>query len=110
MIINVGSRYSRVADLGEIDVSGVVAFEIVAVFLLSFAVIVALVLWFTRRMAKDRETLEVKKRQLEIYDKHFDEIVRVECPYCKTLYAMERETCPNCGAETKNIRMPKMPE
>ncbi len=90
--------------------SGFVAFEIVAVFLFSFAVIVAVVLGFTRRMAKDKQVLEVKKRQLEIYDKHFGEMVRVECPYCKTLYAMDRETCPNCGAETKNIQVPKMPE
>jgi len=74
------------------------------------AVIVAVVLWFTRKMSKDRVDAEVRKKKLEVYDKHFEEMVRVECPYCKTLYPMDKELCPNCGAQTRNIRYPKLPE
>jgi cytochrome bd-type quinol oxidase subunit 1 len=42
--------------------SGEIAFSIVGIFLIIFAVMVATVLFFTRGMAKDKEKLEIKKR------------------------------------------------
>ena len=89
--------------------SGEIAVQIIGVFFGLFAVIVALVLWFTRNMQRDKNISELKKKQIDVIDKHFNEIVRVECPYCKTLYQADKTSCPNCGAETKNIRF-KMPE
>ena len=90
--------------------SGSIAVQIIGVFFGLFAVIVAVVLWFTRKMSKDRVDAEVRKKKLDVYDKHFGEMVRVECPYCKTLYPMDKEVCPNCGAQTQNIRYPNLPE
>ena len=90
--------------------SGEIAVQIVGIFLGVFAVIVAVVLWFTKGMARDRNISEEKKKQIDVIDKHFDEITRVECPYCKTLYPLNRDSCPNCGADTKKILYPKLPE
>ena len=78
----------------------------VGVFVLMFVVIVGAVLWFTRSASKlanraiDSHT-ELQKKRMEIYNKHFTEMVRIECPYCRTLYAPVTTECPNCGAETK---------
>lgn len=90
--------------------SGEIAVQIIAVFFSLSAVIVAIVLWFTRGIQRDRNVLEVKKKQIDVIDNHFDEVVRVECQYCKTLYSVDRTSCPNCGAETKKIMLPKIPE
>jgi hypothetical protein len=90
--------------------SGEIAVQIVGIFLGLFVVIVALVLWFTRGMARDKNVSEVKKKQIDVVDKHFGEMTRVECPYCKTLYHMNRDSCPTCGADTKKISYPKFPE
>ncbi len=89
--------------------SGEVALQIIAVFFGIFAVIVVIVLWFTRSMAKDRTLSEIKKKQIEVVDKHFSEMVRVECPYCQTLYPLDKSSCPTCGADTKKIRFPQLP-
>ncbi len=90
--------------------SGEVAVKIVGVFFGLFAVIVGVVLWFTKGMAKDRNASDLKKRQIDVIDNHFSEIVRVECPYCKTLYTVDKASCPGCGADTKRIQFPEMPK
>jgi len=90
--------------------SGEIAFQIVGVFFGIFAVIVIVVLWFTRGMAKDRSMQEIKKKQIDVIDKHFNEMVRIECPYCQTLYTIDKSSCPTCGADTKKIQFPKMPD
>ena len=90
--------------------SGEIAVQIIGIFLGVFAVIVAVVLWFTKGMARDRNISEEKKKQIDVIDKHFDEITRFECPYCKTLYPLDRDSCPTCGADTKKILYPKLPE
>jgi hypothetical protein len=90
-------------------VSGEIALQIIGVFFGIFAVIVVVVLWFTRSMAKDRNMSEVKKKQIDVVDKHFNEMARVECPYCHTLYTLDKSTCPTCGADTKKILFPKIP-
>jgi hypothetical protein len=94
----------------EKGMSGEIAVQIIAVFFGLFTVIVAIVLWYTRGIQRDRNVLEVKKKQIAIIDNHFNEFVRVECLYCKTLYPADRTVCPNCGAETKKIMYPKIPE
>lgn len=84
--------------------SSEIAVQIIGVFFGLSALIVAIVLWFTKSMQKDRNKNELKKKEIDVFDKHFDEIVRVECPYCKTLYSLELSSCPKCGAETRKIR------
>lgn len=83
--------------------SATIAVEIVGVFALMFAVIVIAVLWFTHASSKVESQKELQKKRMEILDKHFNEIVRIECPYCKTLYSYDKPECPNCGADTKDF-------
>ena len=90
--------------------SGEIAVQIIGVFFGLSAVIVVIVLWFTKGMQRDKSELELKKKKIEVLDKHYDKMVRVECPYCKTFYPLEKTSCPNCGAETKKIIFPKMPD
>jgi len=90
--------------------SEMLALEIVAVFAIMFVGIVVIVLWFTYASSKVQSNKELKKRKMEILDKHFKELIRIECPYCKTLYSTEKLECPNCGADTNKILFLKIPE
>jgi rRNA maturation endonuclease Nob1 len=36
-------------------------------------------------------------------------MTRIECPYCKTLYDVNMQECPSCGASTKKILFPEIP-
>ena len=90
--------------------SGIIAVEIVSVFALMFFGIVIVVLWFSHSSSKVESKKELQKKKMEIVDKHFSEMIRIECPYCKTLYSSDKSECPNCGADTKKIIFPKMPE
>ena len=84
--------------------------EIVGIFALMFVGIVVVVFWFQHVSSKVESQKELQKKKMEIYDKHFTEMVRIECPYCKALYSPDKSECPNCGADTKKILFPKMPE
>lgn len=84
--------------------------EIVGIFAFMFVGIVVAALWFVHSSSKLENNKELQQKKMEIYDKHFTEMVRIECPYCKTLYSSDKSECPNCGADTKKIRFPRMPE
>ncbi|MCX6653870.1 MAG: hypothetical protein NTY03_01980, partial [Candidatus Bathyarchaeota archaeon] len=60
--------------------SGEIAIQIIGVFFGIFALIVVVVLYFTRGMAKERNISEIKKKQIDVIDKHFNEMTRIECP------------------------------
>jgi uncharacterized paraquat-inducible protein A len=83
------------------ELSATIAVEIVSVFAIMFLGIVIAVLWFSRSSSKIESKMELQKKKMEIFDKHFNEMIRVECPYCKTLYSSDKSECPNCGAETR---------
>ncbi len=90
--------------------SAEIAVEIVAVFAVMFIGIVAITLWFTHASSKVESRKELKKTEMEIFDKHFNEMVRIECPYCKTIYDISNQECPNCGAKTRTTLFQAMPE
>ena len=90
--------------------SAFIAVEIVGIFAFMFIVIVIVTLWFTHATSKVESKKELQKKKMEILDKHFSEMVRIECPYCRTLYTLDRPKCPSCGADTKKIHFPTMPE
>jgi hypothetical protein len=90
--------------------SATVALEIVGVFAVMFVGIVVATLWFAHSHSKLQNRKELQEKKLEIYDKHFSEMVRIECPYCKTLFSSKISNCPNCGADTKKITFPDIPE
>lgn len=90
--------------------SAIIAVEIVSVFAVMFVGIVIAVLWFSHSTSKIESKKELQKKKMEILDKHFNEMIRIECPYCRTLYSSDKSECPNCGADTKKIMFPEMPE
>jgi len=69
--------------------------------------IVAALFVFKTTILKSKKELQAKR--MEIIDNHFNEMTRIECPYCKTLYSVNRQECPNCRASTKKILFPEIP-
>ncbi len=66
-------------------------------------------LLFVFKTTKLKNRKELQEKRMEIMDRHFDEMTRIECPYCKTLYNMNSQECPNCKAPTKKILFPEIP-
>ena len=86
------------------------ALGIVAIFSFMFIGIVIAVLWFAHSASKIESKKELQKKKMDIIDNHFNEMVRIECPYCMAIYSSNKSECPNCGANTKKILFPEMPE
>jgi ribosomal protein L37E len=63
---------------------------------------------FVFKTTKLKSKKELQQKRMEIIDKHFNEMTRIECPYCKTLYNVNKQECPNCRASTKKIRFPEI--
>jgi uncharacterized OB-fold protein len=74
-----------------------------------FIAITIVTLLFAFKTTKLKNKKELQEKRMEIIDKHFNEMIRIECPYCKTIYTANREECPNCRAETKKILFPEIP-
>jgi heme/copper-type cytochrome/quinol oxidase subunit 2 len=85
------------------------AWQIILIFLVMFIAITIVTLLFAFKTTKLRNKKELQEKRMEIIDKHFNEMIRIECPYCKTIYTANREECPNCRAETKKILFPEIP-
>ena len=64
---------------------------------------------FVFKTTKLRSKKELQEKRMGIIDKHFNEMTRIECPYCKTIYVASRQECPNCRANTKKILFPEIP-
>ncbi len=92
------------------DVTLTSAFEIVAIFALMFTGITVAALWFAHSSTKIRSKKEIQKKKIEVIDRHFNEMLRIECPYCKTIYKPSQPQCPNCSASIKELLFPEMPE
>lgn len=86
------------------------AWEIVAIFALMFTGITIAALWFTHSSSKIESKKEINKKKIEVIDKHFNEMLRIECPYCGAIYKPNEPACPNCSANTKKMLFPEMPE
>ena len=65
-------------------------------------------LFFVFKTTKLKSKKELQEKRMEIIDKHFDEMTRIECPYCKTLYNVNRPECPNCKSPTQRILFPEI--
>jgi hypothetical protein len=75
--------------------------------LMSIALTIVAVL-FVFKTTKLKSKKELQEKRMEIIDKHFNEMTRIECPYCKTLYDVNMQECPSCGASTKKILFPEI--
>ncbi len=76
------------------------------IFFVTSIVLTVAALFFVFNTNKLRSKKELQEKRMEIIDKHFNEMTRIECPYCKTLYEANRPECPNCKSPTKKILFP----
>jgi len=79
------------------------------IFAVMFIVLTIVAVRFALKVTKLKSKKELQEKKMEIIDKHFNEMTRIECPYCKTLYDVNRPECPSCGAATKKILFPEIP-
>jgi uncharacterized membrane protein len=94
----------------SIRLAGTEAWTIVAIFALMFVGITVAALWFAHASSKIESRKELQKRKIEVVDRHFNDMLRLECPYCNTIYRANESECPNCSANTKKILFPEMPD
>ena len=85
------------------------AVEIVAIFALMFTGIAVAGFWFAHSTSKMENKREIQKKKIEVIDRHFREMMRVECPYCQVVYKPTESECPNCGAKPVKIHVPEIP-
>jgi len=83
-----------------------VAGEIILIFSIMFITITVAALWFAHSSSKLKHQKELLEKKMDIIDKHFNEMIRIECPYCGTIYSAGRNECPSCRANTKKILFP----
>ena len=83
--------------------------EVLLIFALMFIAITVAALWFAFSASKLKHKKELQEKKLSIIDKHFNDMVRIECPYCRTIYSANKDECPNCKANTKKVLFPEMP-
>jgi len=86
-----------------------IAGEIILIFSIMFIAITITVLWFAFSSSKLKHKKELQEKKMDIIDKHFNDMIRIECPYCRTIYTANRNECPNCRANTKKILFPEIP-
>ena len=86
-----------------------VAGEIILIFSAMFVIITIAAFWFTFSASKLKHKKELQEKKMDIIDKHFNAMIRIECPYCKTIYTANLNKCPNCKANTKKILFPEIP-
>lgn len=86
------------------------AAEILAIIALMFTGITVATLWFTHASSKLQSRNEIQKKKVDVIDKHFNELLRIECPYCQTIYKPTEPECPNCRASPVKLLTPEMPE
>ena len=82
--------------------------EIMLIFSLMFIAITIAGLWFAFSASKLKHKKDLQEKKLAIIDKHFNDMIRIECPYCRSIYSANREECPNCSANTKKVLFPEM--
>jgi len=72
-----------------------IAGEIILIFSIMFIAITIAALWFAFSASKLKHKKELQEKKMDIIDKHFNEMIRIECP--------------NCRANTKKILFPEIP-
>ena len=86
-----------------------IAGEIILIFSVMFTVISIAAFWYAFLISKQKNKKELQEKKMNIIDKHFNDMIRIECPYCRTIYTANVNECPNCKADTKKILFPEIP-
>jgi len=87
-----------------------IAVEIILIFSTMFIAVTIAALWFAFSASKLKHKKELQEKRMSIIDKHFNDMLRIECPYCRTVYSANSDECPNCRANTKKILFPEIPK
>ncbi|MCW4015439.1 MAG: hypothetical protein NWF06_03635 [Candidatus Bathyarchaeota archaeon] len=72
--------------------SASIAEEIVLIFSVMFTIISIGALLFAYSTFKQKHKKELQEKRMDIIDKHFNSMIRIECPYCKTIYTKPTQT------------------
>ncbi len=80
-------------------------FLIFAVMSIALTIVAVLFVFKTTKLKSKKE---LQQKRMEIVDKHFNEMTRIECLHCETLYNVNMQECPNCQAPTKKILFPEI--
>jgi len=83
--------------------------EIILILSIMFTAITIAALWFAFSASRLKHEKELHEKKMDIIDKHFNDMIRIECPYCRAIYTANRNECPNCKANTKKILFPEIP-
>ena len=59
-----------------------IAVEIILVFSIMFTIVTIAALWFALSTSKLKHKKELQEKKMNIIDKHFNDLLRIECPYC----------------------------
>ena len=86
-----------------------IAGEIILIFSAMFTIISIAAFWFTFKISKQKSRQNLQAKRMDIIDKHFNAMIRIECPYCQTIYTANLTECPNCKVNTKKILFPEIP-
>ena len=86
-----------------------IAGVIILIFSVMFTVISIAAFWYAFLISKQKNRKELQEKKMNIIDKHFNDMIRIECPYCRTIYMANVNECPNCKADTKKILFPEIP-
>ena len=86
-----------------------IAGEIILIFSVMFTIIAIAAFWFAFSTSKQKHKKELQEKKMDLIDKHFNDMIRIECPYCSTIYRVNVNECPNCKANTKKILFPEIP-
>ena len=78
-----------------------IAGEIILIFSAMFTIISIAAFWFVYSTSKQKHNKELQEKKMDIIDKHFNAMIRIECPYCKTIYTAQTNECPNCKVKNK---------
>ena len=86
------------------------AWGILAIFALMFLGVTIAALWFAHSSSEIQSRKEIQKRKMDVVDEHFNDLLRIEGPYCKTTYRPNEPAWPNCKASIMTVIFPEMPE
>ena len=86
-----------------------IAGEIILILSVMFTIISIAAFWYAFLISKQKNKKELQEKKMNIIDKHFNDMIRIECPYCRTIYMANVNECPNCKADTKKILFPEIP-
>ena len=67
-----------------------IAVEIILIFSTMFIAVTIAALWFAFSASKLKHKKELQEKKMNIIDKHFNDMLRIECPYCGKKFSRKK--------------------